>query len=125
VGHHVGGKTDPDPAVAHVHHAVGVLQDALDAVLGHHDGDCEVVHEPGHGGQHLLGAGRVECRRWLVEHQHPGVGGEDGADRDPLLLAAGQVAQVGVTQVGDPEQVEGLLHALAHGGGGESELLHP
>ena len=59
-----------DGAVAgQVHDAVGVLHDALEPVLGHHHGDAEVVHEPRDRGEHLLGAGRVERRRGLVEHE--------------------------------------------------------
>ena len=37
------------------------------------------------------------------------------ADRDPLLLAARQGAQVAGAQVGDAEQVQGLLDPAAHG----------
>ena len=51
------------------HDAVGVLHHPLEAVLGHHDGDAEVVHEPGDGGEHLLGGGGVERGRRLVEHE--------------------------------------------------------
>ena len=46
------------------------------------------------------------------------------ADRDALLLAAGERAQVAGAQVGDAEQVEGLLDPAAHRLGGGAELLH-
>ena len=82
------------------------------------------MHESGQGGEHLLGGGRVERRGRLVEHQHPRMHGQHRSDRDPLLLAAGQGAQVTVPQVGDAEQVEGLLDPPAHGVGSEAELLH-
>jgi hypothetical protein len=42
------------------------------------------------------------------------VGGQHGADGDPLLLAARQRAQRPAAQLGEAEQVEGLLHPLAH-----------
>ena len=69
-------------------------------------------------------AGRVERRRGLVEHEDLRVRGEHRADRDPLLLAAGELGQRAVAQVGQPEQVERLLDALAHDAGGDRELLH-
>ena len=53
----------------------------------------EVVHQPVQRGEHVLGRGRVERGGRLVEHQHPRVGGQHRADRDPLLLAAGERAQ--------------------------------
>ena len=84
----------------------------------------EVVHQPGERGQHLLGRGRVERRGRLVEHEQPRVHGQHRADRDPLLLPAGERAQVAGAQVGDAEQVEGLLDPAAHGVGGQAELLH-
>ena len=50
--------------------------------------------------------------------------GEHGADGDPLLLATREGAQVAGAQVGDAEQVEGLLDPAAHGRRGQAELLH-
>ena len=82
------------------------------------------MHEPGQGGEHLLGRGRVEGRGRLVEHEDARVHGQHRADGDPLLLPARQGAQVAGPQVGDTEQVEGLLDAAAHRVGGEPELLH-
>ena len=46
------------------------------------------------------------------------------ADGHPLLLAARQGAQRSAPQVGDAEQVERLLHPLAHGVGRHRQLLH-
>ena len=59
-----------------VHDGVGVVQHPLDPVLGHDHGDGEVVHEPGDGGEHLLGAGGVEGRGRLVEQDDARVRGE-------------------------------------------------
>ena len=74
-GEHRGGRAVGDRAVAgEVDDAVGVLHDPFEPVLGEHDGDAEVVHEPGDRGQHLLGRGRVERRGRLVEHEHRGDG---------------------------------------------------
>ena len=125
VGQHVGRRAGASGAVAgEEHHAVGVLHDALQAVLGDHDGDAEVVDEAGDRGEHLLGRGGIERGGRLVEHQHPGVGGEHRADGDALLLAARQGPQGSVAQLGDAEQVERLLDPLAHHVGRHRELLH-
>ena len=105
-------------------HAVGVLHDALHAVLGHDDGDAEVVHETGDRGEHLFGRGRVEGGGRFVEHEHARVRGEHRADGDALLLAARQGAHRPVPQLGDAEQVERLLDALAHHARLDRELLH-
>ncbi len=107
-----------------MHDGVGVVQHPLDPVLGHDDRDGEVVHEPGDGRQHLLGAGGVEGRGGLVEQDDAGVRREHRPDRHPLLLSPRELAQRDVAQLGDAEQVEGLLDPLAHGGGRKAELLH-
>ena len=104
--------------------AVGVLHDALEAVLGHDDGDAEVVHEARDRREHLFGAGGVERRGRLVEHEHLRVRGEHRADRDALQLPGGKLMQRAVAQLGETEQVEGLLDALAHDVGRDRQLLH-
>ena len=100
------------------------MDDAFEAVLGDHDGHAEVVDEAGDRRQHVLGRGRVERRRRLVEHEHARMRGEHRTDRDALLLAAREGAQRSAAQVGDAEQVERLLDPLAHHVGRKAELLH-
>ena len=119
----LGGARRAEPSSRSTHR-VGVLHDPLEAVLGHHDGDAEVVDEAGDGGEHLLGGRRVERRGRLVEHEDARVGGEHRADGDTLLLPARQRAQGAAAQVGDAEEVERLLDPLAHHRLRHRELLH-
>ena len=123
---HRFGQAVGDPTVAaEMHDAVGVLHDAFEPVLGDDDRRPEVVHEPRDRGEHLLGRGGVERRCRFVEHEHARVRGQHRADRDALLLTARQRAQRAVAQLGQSEQVERFLDALAHHVGREGELLHP
>ena len=62
--------TSGSPAPGTTHDAVGVLHDALEAVLGEQHGDAEVVHQALQRGQHLLGRTGIERRGGLVEHEH-------------------------------------------------------
>ena len=103
---------------------VGVLDHAFEAVLGHDDGDAEVVDQACQGGEHFLGGGRIEGGGGLVEHEHARMGGEDGADGHALLLAAGQRTERSAAQGLEPEEIEGLLDAFAHDRGGHGELFH-
>ena len=50
--------------------------------------------------------------------------GEHRADRDALELAGRELVQRAVTKLGQAEQVERLLDALAHHVGRDRELLH-
>ena len=50
----------------------------------------------------------VECAGDLVEQHQPGFHRECTHDRDPLLLAAGQMVRVGGGLVGQPEPLEQL-----------------
>ncbi len=123
--HHFGGfAEDGWRARGQQQHLVGVLDDPLQPVLGHQHGGAEVVHQPLEDGQHLLGRARVERRGRLVQDQDARVHGEHRADRDALLLPAGEGAQRAVAQVGEAEQVEGLLHPAAHDVAGQSQRLH-
>lgn len=71
--------------------AVGVVHDALEPVLGQHDRDPEVVHDAVERGQDLFCRNGIQRRRRLVEHEDPRAGGEEGGDRDALLLTPERV----------------------------------
>ena len=105
-------------------HPVGELSHPFQPVLGEDHGHPEVVDEPGDCGQDLLGGRRVESRGRLVEHEDPGVCREDGPDGHALLLAARELEQRLVAQLGQPEQVERLLDPLAHDLRRDGQLLH-
>ncbi len=100
------------------------MDHALEAVLRDDHGHAEVVDESSHRRQDVFSCGRVERGRGLVEDEHPRLRGEHRADRDSLLLAAREAAQRTRAQIGDAEQIEGLLDALAHHVGREADLLH-
>ncbi len=55
----------------------------------------------------------VERRERLVEQQHRRVARERPRQRDPLALAAGEVAGTGAGEVRDPEALEQLVHSRA------------
>ena len=119
-----GSPCSSVPSPRQVHDRIGVLHDALEAVFGHHHRDAEVVHEAGDRREHLFGRGGIEGGGGLVEHEHLRVCGEHGADGDPLQLARGELVERAVAEVGEAEQVEGLLDALAHHVGRDRELFH-
>ena len=124
-GEHLGRVTDLQPSLGSDQtDPVRERDHPLQPVLGEQHRDADVVDQAGERGEHVLGGGRVECGGRLVEHDEPGVHGQHRADRDPLLLPAGQGAQVARAQVCDAEQVEGLLDPAAHRLRQQSELLH-
>ncbi len=111
-GHGLGrAEQRTDDTVADEQDGVGVVDDALEAVLGDQHGHADVVDQSVQRGEHLLGSDRVECRRRLVQDQDARAGHEGSGDGHPLLLAAGQVAQRSVAQGAQTEQVQGLLDA--------------
>ncbi len=101
-----------------------MLHDAFESVLGHQHGETEVVDEALHGREHVLGGGRVECRRRFVEHEHARMRSEHRADRDSLRLASGQRRHSSSAQVDEAEQIERVLDATAHHLGRDAERFH-
>jgi hypothetical protein len=93
-------------------------------VLGEYDGKPKVMHQAGDRCQHLLGGNRIQRGSRLVEHQHARVSRQHRADRDPLLLAAGDLMQGPLAQLRQAQQIERLLHALTHHLGRDCQLLH-
>jgi hypothetical protein len=124
-GEHLGGEPGPHRSVtAHLDDRVGVLDHPLESMLGQDHGDPEIMNQPGDGGQDLLGGGRVESGRRFVEDQDARMGGQHRADGHSLLLTTGQLIEGSTAQVGDAEEVERLLHPLAHDVRGDGQLLH-
>lgn len=101
-----------------------VLHDPLEPMLGQDHRHTQVVHEASDCGKHLFGSSRIQRRGRLVENQDPGVSSQHRSDGHPLLLAARQLMEGPVSQVGDAQEVEGLLDPLAHDIGGNCQLLH-
>jgi hypothetical protein len=50
----------------------------------------------------------VQCGQWLVEQQHPGLDRQRPGQRDPLLLAAGDLVRVAARGLGQPDQLQQL-----------------
>jgi hypothetical protein len=61
-----------------------------------------------HDVEHVADELGVERRGRLVEQHQLGLHRERARDRDPLLLAAGELRGVGVELVGEPDAVEQL-----------------
>ncbi|GAA2932987.1 hypothetical protein GCM10020221_30950 [Streptomyces thioluteus] len=82
------------------------------------DGQAELPIEVAQQLEDRAGGLRVERGRRLVGEQHLGVAGQGAGDADALLLAAGELARVGLGLVGEADEVEelqGLAGALLAG----------
>ena len=81
----------PRPAAAgHQHQPVGVLHDPLQPVLGHQDGDAEVVHQPVSSASTSSAADGSSAEVGSSSTSTRGCGGEHRADGHPLLLPGRQ-----------------------------------
>ncbi len=101
------GSASRPARTASTRSAVGAR--AVGAVLGDHDRRppggqvAQHVHERRGGVLVELGGG-------LVEQHHPRAGGQDGGQRDPLALAARELADRAIAQVRRPRHLERLGH---------------
>ena len=86
-----GVSVMPQLAVRQHVRAVGERDRALRALLDEQDGDAAVA-DRGQGGEDRVDHRRREPERRLVEQEHVGAGDERAADRELLLLAAGERA---------------------------------
>ena len=77
-------------------------------LVGDHDHGHALVGQLLHDVQHLADQLRVERRGRLVEEHQLGLHGQRAGDRDPLLLAAGELRRVGVELVVEADPVEQL-----------------
>ncbi|MPM31600.1 hypothetical protein SDC9_78156 [bioreactor metagenome] len=82
-----------DPALVEEDQAVGDAEELL-VVVGEVDGAHPGAGELEHRGDDLLAALDVDADGRLVEDEEPGVGAQQPADDDLLLVAAGQAGDV-------------------------------
>jgi hypothetical protein len=79
-------------------------------VLGQHDRRLPLFVQPSQQTDQLVAGDRVELRGGLVEQHQLRPARERGAERDPLLLTAGQLVRGAVEQRVDPQCERDLLH---------------
>src|SRR5699024_3792132 len=76
-------------------------------------GDAVAPVELGQAQVDLAGPGRVELGHGLVDHDHLGAHREHRGERHQVGLAAGELPDEAVAQVGYPQLLERLVGALA------------
>ena len=98
------------PEVAVLHHRDAVThRHRLDLVVGDVDGRrTEALLELRDLGAHLHPQLGVEVGERLVEEEHRRLADDRPTDRDPLPLAAGELARLALEQVGDVEDLRRL-----------------
>src|SRR5690606_39558002 len=108
-----------DHAVGDLDAASGVLGDL--GIVGDHDHRVALLVEPAQQVQHLLAAAAVEGAGRLVGEDHLAAVHQGARDRDPLLLAARELARAVAEPVAEAELVEqtpcpGQALAVRHAG---------
>jgi len=88
------------PSVLEDDELVGALDDVGTGMLDGHDRDIARAPQRVHRRVDLVAAGRVEFGGRLVQAEHPRVQGEHAGDRQPLLLAAGQLRGLPLLEAG-------------------------
>jgi hypothetical protein len=87
------------------------------------DGEAELPVEVAQELEDGAGGLRVEGAGGLVGEQDLGIAGEGAGDADALLLAAGELAGVGLGLVGEADQVEEFQGPAGALGAGDAEDL--
>src|ERR1700733_5501665 len=91
-----------DFAAAEHRDAVGYGLDLAELMRDEDDRPAAVA-QLAHDLEQVLGLAGRQYRRWLVQHEHPGVPEQRLDDLDPLLHAHGQVLDVGIGVDPEPE----------------------
>jgi hypothetical protein len=115
LGHDLAGRAlGHDAAAGHGHQVVGVAAGVVEAVEDEHHGAALGGVESGEQVEHLHLVGQIQERGGLVE-QHDGCAlGQGHGDPRPLALAAGELVDRSVGQLGD---------GGGHHGGGDHRLV--
>ena len=86
-------------------------RDAVQVVGGEHDRETVGV-EVGEEVQHLVAGAHVDPGRGFVQQQHLRPAEQRPRDEHPLLLAAGELADVAISEAADAELLEHRVHFL-------------
>ena len=90
-----------DEAIRHAQRLVLVMRH-------HHRGEAELLLQLADLDAHLLAQLGVEIRQGLVEQEHVGAEGERAGERDPLLLAARELARQALAEAFEPHEAQRL-----------------
>ena len=102
-----------DLAAVHHRDPVGDLHRLLLIVGDEHGGDVLLVVQAPQPGAQLGADGGVERAERLVEQQHLRLDGERPGERHPLALAAGELVRALLGPLGQADQRQQLVDALA------------
>ena len=97
-----------DPAAVHDHDPVGHGHGLFLVVRDVDEGDADLVLDALQLELHLLAQLEVERAERLVEEQHPRTVDERARERDPLLLAARELARLALLEPAEPDELERL-----------------
>ena len=92
-------------------HLVCIFRDLLHLVLYQHDGLAHALHQLDDL-EYIVGTLGIQLRGRLIDHQHVLIHDQDGCQRDPLLLPAGQLIRISVPEFLDLGQLHDLLDPL-------------
>src|SRR5207247_6665849 len=99
-----------DTSLVHDRDAIGDAH-RLVLVVGDQDGgEPELALQPLDLDLHVQAESLVERAERLVEQQHGGLDGERAGHGDALLLASGELAREAITELGEANDLEELIH---------------
>ena len=87
------------------HQVRQVRSHPVEVVGGEHDRDAVLV-QVCQQVQHVVPGADVDAGRRLVEHQQAGVAQQSAGQEHPLLLAAGELADVPLGKLGDAQTIQ-------------------
>ena len=119
--HHLVGVAHRDLARGHVDDPVHDRHQRVHVVRGEQDGDLLGPGQPGQHRDDALLAGDVQVGQRLVEQQQLRPADQGVRDHDPLLLAAGQLADPGVRVALRADGGEHVADQLAAGPGRQAD----
>ena len=103
-----------DAPALHRDDTIDRAEAALETVLGEQDRRLPLLVQPPQQADQLVAGDGVQLRERLVEQDHARPTGECRPERDPLLLAPGQLVCAAIEQTVDAERERDLLHAPCH-----------
>ncbi|OQA23528.1 MAG: hypothetical protein BWY63_00182 [Chloroflexi bacterium ADurb.Bin360] len=114
-----------NPAILHEDDAIGTNSQGVFNTVFNQEDTYPFICQTAEQSKRFLCAGRIEACQWLIQQQHGRAHRQHPGQSDFLFLTPGEMEGLPITQMGNAQIAERLIHPLTNLSAWQTQILQP